>query len=175
MDYQRTPIWIFTRWATEWEADSYQAGYNGAISSSRGAGYSGYRRHEISAKGAKTCIKVSAPIRSWSSMLCFVSWTMVGQGPQMGSCYRHQGSWFKEYLCQGLPKRTRLAQTYSTAETKVCGWRGLKPKAGFRVDDASGESKVGQNTQRMGWMSRTTRVLIRSRKWNTPATYRWTW
>ena len=35
-----TRIWIFTQWAIEWEADSYQAGCNSAISSSRGAGYS---------------------------------------------------------------------------------------------------------------------------------------
>ena len=41
-------------------------------------------------------------------MLCFVSWTTQGQGPQMGACHRHQGSWFKQCVCQGLPKRPVL-------------------------------------------------------------------
>ena len=41
-------------------------------------------------------------------MLCFVSWTTEGQGPQRGACRCHQGSWFKEFLCQGLPKRICL-------------------------------------------------------------------
>ena len=65
--------------------------------------------HEISAKGAKTCMEVSTPIPKWSSKLCSVSWTMEGQGPQMGACHGHHGSWLKVCVCQGLPKRTCLA------------------------------------------------------------------
>ena len=63
MRFRRTPIWIFTQWVTEWEADSYQAGCS-TVSGSRGTGYSSWRSHEVSAKGAESRIKVSRPVQS---------------------------------------------------------------------------------------------------------------
>ena len=102
-------------------------------------------------------------------MLCLVSWTTEGKRPQMGAWHCHQGSCFKECVCKSFPKRTCLAQTHWTAETKVWGWRRPKSRAGFRVNGALGEARAGWHTLRTGWFSSgRTRASNRSGKWNAP-------